>query len=361
MAVTDSVAVENSAAATDAPPVRRWAKARRWTTTAYFVVLVTSIAIAGIPEGRESLLLWVLAGLGTRCIGTSWRRFGRVLIDWIPFTAVLVAYDYSRGVADNLGFEAHVKLPVHIDEWLFHGTLPTVWLQHLYDPAAARWYDGVITLIYTSHFVLMPVAAVILYVRNRSEWKVFIGRIIGLSLAGLATYIVVPWAPPWYASQQGVIDPIIRLSSRGFQVLHLNHASTLLTNGQAAVNDVAAMPSLHAATATVIALYFIPKVRWWWRIPLACYPLAMGFALVYSGEHYVIDLIVGYAYGILVTLISVYVQRRLAARRAAKEAAAEDATEVPAEWLAENQPAVAGTNHSSSTSSSGSNADRGAR
>jgi membrane-associated phospholipid phosphatase len=204
----------------------------------------------------------------------------------------------------------------------------------------------------------MPVAAVILYVRNRSDWTVFISRIIGLSLAGLTTYILVPWAPPWYASQDGVVAPIVRLSSRGFQVLHLNHASTLLTNGQAAVNDVAAMPSLHAATATVIALYFIPKVRWWWRIPLGCYPLAMGFALVYSGEHYVIDLLVGYAYGILITVISVYVQRWMAARRAAKEVA----TEVPAEWLTENQPAVAGANGApaNSTSVSGSTTGAGA-
>ncbi len=343
--------------------MRRWAKARRCATTAYFVVLVTSIAITGIPEGRESLLLWVLAGLGTRCIGTSWRRFGRVLIDWIPFTGVLVVYDYSRGIADNLGIAAHVSAPVRIDEWLFHGTLPTVWLQQqLYDPIAVRWYDGVVTLIYTSHFVLMPVAAVILYVRNRSDWTVFISRVIALSLAGLGTYILIPWAPPWYASDDGVTQPIARLSSRGFQVLHLNHASTLLTNGQAAVNDVAAMPSLHAATATVIALYFIPKVRWWWRIPLACYPLAMGFALVYSGEHYVVDLLVGYAYGILITLVSVYVQRQLAARKAAKEAATEDATQVPAEWLTENQPAVAGAPSSATRSASvESNAERGDR
>jgi membrane-associated phospholipid phosphatase len=35
-------------------------------------------------------------------------------------------------------------------------------------------------------------------------------------------------------------------------------------------------------------------------VPLALYPPAMAFALVYSGEHYVVDCIAGWVYAIAV-------------------------------------------------------------
>ena len=35
--------------------------------------------------------------------------------------------------------------------------------------------------------------------------------------------------------------------------------------------------------------------RRWWPL-LLCYPLAMTFTLVYAGEHYVIDVLVGWVY-----------------------------------------------------------------
>jgi membrane-associated phospholipid phosphatase len=245
----------------------------------------------------------------------SWRSFARVLRDWIPFTAVLLAYDYTRGIADHLGFATHILQPAHADMWLFGGTLPTYWLQqHLYIPGDPRWYDGLATLIYTSHFLVTPAVAVVLWIRNRPAWISFIARIISLSLVGLTVYILYPSAPPWYAARAGLIDPVIRLSSRGFQVLGIPQAGTLLTSGQAAANDVAAMPSLHTATATIIALYFIPRVPRWARLPLACYPLTMGFVLVYAGEHYVIDLIFGYLTGILITIAAVGTERWLSRR-----------------------------------------------
>jgi membrane-associated phospholipid phosphatase len=221
--------------------------------------------------------------------------------------------------------------PIHADLWLAHGTLPTAWLQqHLYDPGKPRWYDAVETLTYTSHFLVTPIAAVILWLRNRREWLIFISRIIALSFAGLLTYVLYPAAPPWMASRDGLIPPVVRISSRGWVLLHFNHAGNLLASGQAAVNAVAAMPSLHTATATLVALYFIPRVRWWWRIPLAIYPFLMGFALVYSGEHYLVDLLFGYLYGIVITVVSIYVHRWWQRRKAAAAPTAEEAVTEPA-------------------------------
>ncbi|MFC5175926.1 phosphatase PAP2 family protein [Nocardioides taihuensis] len=60
-------------------------------------------------------------------------------------------------------------------------------------------------------------------------------------------------------------------------------------------NEVAAMPSLHAGIACLVALYGVQRLRSPWRWLLLAYPLLMGLALVYDGEHYVVDVVCGYA------------------------------------------------------------------
>jgi membrane-associated phospholipid phosphatase len=53
------------------------------------------------------------------------------------------------------------------------------------------------------------------------------------------------------------------------------------------------------------------RVRWGWRPVLAAYPLLMTFTVVYTGEHYVIDVLAGWLAAVLVTLLAVFVERRL--------------------------------------------------
>jgi len=74
-----------------------------------------------------------------------------------------------------------------------------------------------------------------------------------------------------------------------------------LSDAQADANAVAAMPSLHTAFALLVVVVLWPYVRRWWaRAVLVAFPLAMTFTLVYGGEHYVIDVLAGWAYVVLV-------------------------------------------------------------
>ena len=77
------------------------------------------------------------------------------------------------------------------------------------------------------------------------------------------------------------------------QTMHT--ASALLDSGQASVNLVAAIPSLHAATTAAIAAFLWNRVHRGWRPFLAAYVLVMAFTLVYTAEHYVIDILLGWA------------------------------------------------------------------
>ena len=58
------------------------------------------------------------------------------------------------------------------------------------------------------------------------------------------------------------------------------------------------MPSLHVAFAALVALFIASRLHSRWRWLLALYPVAMGATLVYTGEHYVLDLLAGIAYAL---------------------------------------------------------------
>jgi hypothetical protein len=111
-----------------------------------------------------------------------------------------------------------------------------------------------------------------------------------------------------------VIEPVKRLSSAGWEVLGLPHAGTLLAHGQGQVNQVAAVPSLHTAFAVLICLMLFPVARHLWqRVALVAYAVLMPLVLVWSGEHYVIDTLLGALYAVVVVVL-VRVGERLVRR-----------------------------------------------
>lgn len=76
-------------------------------------------------------------------------------------------------------------------------------------------------------------------------------------------------------------------------------------------NPVAAMPSLHAAVPALLALFLWPGSQWWWRLAACGYALAMAWTLLYTGEHYVVDVVAGW----LGAAVAVATARLVALRR----------------------------------------------
>ena len=291
---------------------------------AYFTVLIVLVAVDGIPTGRALTTAIIITGLSITCIGRGWHRLWRVLLDWLPFTAVLIVYDVSRSAAHVVNMPLHEADIARAESWLFGGVNPTVWLQHhFYQPGSVRWYDAAATLIYMSHFIATPALAAVLWVRNRVLWFAYIVRVIALSFAGLVTYVVFPEAPPWYAARDHHLAPVARLSARGFDWLHLGNVHHLLNEAQDdGSNPVAAMPSLHTAFAVLVALFLAARIASRWRYLFFLYPVAMGLVLVYTGEHYVLDVLVGVGYAVAVHLL---VRRWERSRGMAREAIREEA------------------------------------
>ena len=307
-----------------------WHRVRRVAASAYFVAIIWICAVHGVPTSRAVITGFVLTGLLIACIGHGWRQCARVAIDWLPFSAVLMTYDQTRGLADKIGISVHEGDVVDAEKWLFGGTEPTVWLQHhLYNPSHVFWYDAVLTLVYTSHFIATPVLAAVLWLRDRATWLRFVSRVVLLSIAGLITYIVFPEAPPWMAARDHLTAPVERLSARGWIWLHAGNIKHLLERAQdSGSNPVAAMPSLHFAFAVLVALFIGYRVQTKLRYLLALYPAAMGFALVYLGEHYVIDIVAGLLYAIAAHLAMIHIEVWWLRRRASRAEPLADAQKI---------------------------------
>ena len=263
----------------------------------FIVVLAWRWATAGVPNERTPLFAWLLTGVAIAAIGRSESRSMRLFWDWAPMIGLLALYDISRGLADETGMPLRMQSLVTIEEGLFGSPVPTVrWQDSMLVPdGPVHWWEAVVAVVYTSHFVASLSLMAILWFTHRQGFLDFRLRFSIVTALGLIGYFLVPSAPPWMASQNGLIGPVRRLSLRGFQVFGGTGAEKAMTAGAKLSNPVAAMPSLHGAWALLIALFltrYLP--RWSWPL-LFCYPALMLFSLVISGEHYVIDVLVGFA------------------------------------------------------------------
>jgi membrane-associated phospholipid phosphatase len=309
----ESTIVARAAQAVAAPRRRRAAlPSLSWSAPiAYFVALGIAVAFRGLPTSRDALFFWVLLGLLAASATNVRRWFRGVLVDWLPFGIILFAYDLLRGYADEF-LSASIWPQLRADEIAF-GTVPTVWLQQrLWDgPAGIDWIDYAAWSVYITHFFATFLVAGALWLFASRLFRRYIAAVSLLALTGFATYALFPAVPPWMASRDGHLettDRIVRFVSSDVPV---GYFGALWEQGSQYANDVAAVPSLHAAYALLIALFLWRFVAWPWRVALAAYAVAMGFALVYTSEHYVSDVVVGwlYAAGALVVVERVFRRR----------------------------------------------------
>jgi membrane-associated phospholipid phosphatase len=277
---------------------------RTWTRSAAMVafsgLLLVWIRTLGIPSDAVQIFIWLWMGTIAWNVEAPPRQHLGFLRDWWVPLGALVVYFYSRGLADEVfRVPVHVQMPISVDLWLGGGELPSYRLQNALcgepcDPHSdPRWFDLVFASVYTTHFFGGLVLAVVLWMRSRGEWIKWMRRFVGANLAALVVYIVYPMAPPWMASDEGYLShEVFRITSRGWHDVGLGRLHLVL---QGVGNPVAAMPSLHAGIAFLIAMYGIQRLRTPLRFLLLAYPAAMSFALVYFGEHYVVDILAGVA------------------------------------------------------------------
>lgn len=292
--------------------------ALRWSGPALWAVAFAASAwMYGLPWSRDRIALWLVAALLAASLSDLRRFAWGLIVDWLPLFVLLFTYDLLRGAADELMAVAHVLPQLRFDEVLFGGTVPTVWLQErYYDPENLRWWDAAAWVVYTSHFFVPLGVAAGLWVRSRAAFRRYAAMFVTLTFAGFATYALVPAVPPWMASDLGYLEPTVRLVPRMWLELGVEPAAMVFQGGNEYANDVAALPSLHSAYPVLLLLVLWRSAGRVVRGVLLLYPVAMAVALVYGAEHYVADILLGWAYALLAFTAVELVRHRLRRREA---------------------------------------------
>ena len=152
-----------------------------------------------------------------------------------------------------------------------------------------RGFIEVWNLFYgTFHFVVTIVALVLLFRRfpeRYPRWRNTLAFTTALALVGFATYPLLP--PRLLPGSYGYVDTLRAYGSLwSFESGAMNKLS----------NQYAAMPSLHFAWAVWSSLVLVPILRRRWAVALAAlYPVGTLFAIVVTGNHYILDAVAGAA------------------------------------------------------------------
>ena len=278
----------------------RWADAGPRRVIIGWAVLIASLVVyyfvAGIPWSTNSVLLYVMAGLVVSSLGSG-VRWKRLLMDWLPLVVVLFGYGILRGYASHTlwgpFFRPQVWFDTHVPASA--STPPCSCSAGSTRPGLHFW-DYLVWACYMSHFFASFIIAGVLWKTNYPKFRRFVPLFVGLTFIGYITYVLYPAMPPWMASQFGHIPPTTRIIDQVWKHLHLGLGQALFAGGNKFDNNVAAMPSLHGAYPMLICLFFWKGSSVRKRVLLAAYPICMAFSLVYTGEHFVIDIFVGWIY-----------------------------------------------------------------
>ncbi len=210
--------------------------------------------------------------------------------------AYTVTYQMPNDDPEALERKVHLDYPARIDRILGLGEMPNVRLQRWFSvPGKIRKRDQVLVWSHWLWFLFPHGTVAYILWRHPDRFPRTAALTYAVFDLGLIGYWAVPTAPPWYASLHGRLGEQGDVAIRRMMVEHGEAFWKDSWEPMYAVlggNPLAAMPSLHFATSLQAAHLLSEAgpvegaIGW-------TYALTLGFALVYLGEHYLIDLLVG--------------------------------------------------------------------
>jgi membrane-associated phospholipid phosphatase len=212
-----------------------------------------------------------------------------------PFVALILVYESFRGLVPRLNGHVNYTLAPAFDRKLF-GTLPSRRLQDWLWSGHARWYDSLLYVPYLLFFAVPLGMAILIWKTREKHYWLAVTTYVATFFSAFLTFLLFPAAPPWLASDKHYIEPITRISSHVWANLGLHDFPSLYDH--ISPNPVAAIPSLHAAISTLSSLFIFKLYGSRWGALSLLYPLLICFGVVYEGEHYVFDVMLGIIYAI---------------------------------------------------------------
>ena len=276
----------------DSSPIAVSATARRvrWGVAALLLCYAATLMLAG---GLQ-LVVGVLVAIIAVIVATG--KLGLFARDWAPLFLMMGVYGAAFEAAARLNRPTWYSPQIDADRFLGFGHIPSVWLQQHLDASHDQLLAVVTAAAYASHYYFPVLLGLYVwwYHRENGFFDLIYGYLTVLALATVV-FVLAPTAPPWLASERGLLPALHDVVKMGLLDMHLD----TLANHKGDPNlylTRAAFPSVHAAwpmiSLLVVLRYRMSRIV---AMLVVVQMLSVWFAIVYSGEHYLIDVIAGAA------------------------------------------------------------------
>jgi PAP2 superfamily len=230
------------------------------------------------------------------CVAAPRSRRRDIAVGALNMWAYIASYEMPHDNPERLAARTRVDYPVVADRILGLGTPPTLRMQRAFSTAGSlNRFERALVLCHWVWFAVPHGSVAYVLIRRPDQFVGAAARMYAVFDLGAIFYWAIPTAPPWWAAAHGRLEGREPVRVRRMMIEYGPRFWGDLWEPLYDVlggNPLAAMPSLHFATS-LMGAHLLSEAG-----PVAgavgwAYAGALGLALVYLGEHYLVDLIGG--------------------------------------------------------------------
>ncbi len=254
-----------------------------------YIVLIYRYSVLG-PEHYVTLILYNFF----IWVNNQTRRF---MLALAVFVAFAMLYDIMKMFPNYHYNEVDISQIYFLEKRLFGFVSEGIAVTpNEYFSINHTQFLDILSAFFYLNWMPVPLAfAFYLYFRNKRLYLDFALTFLLVNIIGFIGYYVYPAAPPWYVDLYGFeFKAGIPGNTAGFErfdeLIGIPVFGSLYSRNS---NVFAAVPSLHCAYPVVVLYYGIVAKVGKPILLLVLFMTGIWFAAVYSGHHYVIDVILG--------------------------------------------------------------------
>ncbi len=276
--------------------------------------LIWMSIVGGIKQDQFVLIgIWLTAYY-------AHEKSRKLILGFSVFIIFWIIYDSMRIIPNYEVSPAHIREPYEFEKLLFgihlNGNLLT---PNEYFAIVNSTIADFLAGFFYINWMPVPIGfGIYLYLKNKELFLQYSFAFLLINLIGFCIYYIYPAAPPWYVEKYGfdlhIGVPGNRAGLERFDNLIGIPVFESIYNKNA--NVLAAMPSLHSAYPAAV-LYFAVKngAKIIGKILLSVFMVGIWMSAVYSGHHYVIDVLAG----IITAIFSLFIFEKIILNTKAKD------------------------------------------
>ncbi|HEY4787193.1 MAG TPA: phosphatase PAP2 family protein [Bacteroidales bacterium] len=239
---------------------------------------------------------WLILGLYNLCIFIS-SKTRKLILAFTIFLVFGILYDLMKAYPNYQVNHIDISSLYHFEQKLFGLTANgRLFTPNEFFALHHNTFLDVLSGLFYINWMPVPLAvALYLYLKNKQQFLYFSLTFFLINLLGFCIYYLHPAAPPWYVDLYGFnINKGVPGNAAGLSrfdnLLHIPVFESIYSRNS---NVFAALPSLHSAYPVVVLYYGIKNRLGRINVLLGLFMIGIWFSAVYSGHHYVTDVLSG--------------------------------------------------------------------